>query len=83
MRLEEVELFNKSFRMSPLGQVWFSPPYGREGHQLLETGGWNQNAKDRDEIWRACYWPVENAMSIDELAQKKSVFYTLIEQESR
>ena len=43
------------------------------GHQLSEAGA-GQNAKNRNEIWHTCYWLVENAVSIDELAQRKTCF---------
>ena len=54
--LEKVGLFNKILRMSPLGQVWFFIVW-EGGHQLPEAGE-DQNAKDCDKVWHACYWPI-------------------------
>ena len=46
------------------------------GHQLSEAGE-DQNAKDRDDIFMLVTGLGENAVSIDELAREKKVFFSL------
>ena len=57
--LKEVNLPYKSFRMSLSGALLdnFEFLTQWQGTPTFEGGGGDEIAKDRNEIWHACYWP--------------------------
>ena len=66
--ITQQELSNKPSRTSLFFPLW-------EGGHQLSKGRWNENAKDRDGIWHACYWPGGKRHVSWWTCTEKSVFF--------